>query len=290
MTLVSGEQLRRVAPKPDPNIINSIVTHGDAVFAKYGLTTLERLWGFFSVAVEETGGLRALTEDLDYSAERAHQIFPQIFPTVQDALPFAHNQEAFANRVYGHRMGNANPGDGWLYRGQGLIQITGHDNFALLQNLTGLPLLDHPELVIGDAQMLECAVALFVRYQRILAYCDQKQWHAVWALVGSGSSTGRVINLDAHENALAAVQAAITSLGPLGHGVLPQPAPAPPAPPEPPPPGVLPQPAPAPAAPPEPPPPPVPPAPAALVSQSEVFDQLLTRLENAIARIPRPSL
>ena len=213
MPLISNEQLRAAAPSARPEIIDAIVSHADQTFATHQLTTLARVRGFFSVVLEETGGLRLLTENLNYSAERAHAVFPTRFPTVQSALPFAHNPQAFANKVYGGRMGNVGPDDGFRYRGQGLIQITGHDNFALLQHLTGLPLLDQPALVTSGDHMLECAVALFVRFPGILNFCDTGHFHAVWALVGSGTATGTIINLPAHEDALAKVTATITSLG-----------------------------------------------------------------------------
>jgi putative chitinase len=221
MSLITADQLRKAAPSGKAEIVNAIATHADDVFTKYNLTTLARVWGFMSVALEETGGLRVLSEGLNYSAARAHQIFPRIFPTVQSAAPYANNQEAFANKVYGGRMGNVHPDDGWRYRGQGLIQITGHDNFALLEGLTKLPLLDHPEMVTSPDHMLECAVALFARYKGILDYADRANWHAVWALVGSGRATGQVINLANHEQALAKVSAAITSLGKAGQPDLP---------------------------------------------------------------------
>ncbi len=213
MSLISVEQLHHAAPAARPDILDAIAAHADNIFPKYGLDRLNRVWGFFSVAIEETGGLRSLTENMNYSAEQAHRVFPTVFPTVQNAVAYAHNPEAFANRVYGGRMGNNTEGDGWKYRGQGLIQITGHDNFASLERLTGLPLLQRPELVISEPLLLECAAALFVRYPGILDYCDSGQWHAVWALVGSGRATGRIINLPAHESALTCVQSAISSLG-----------------------------------------------------------------------------
>jgi putative chitinase len=225
MSLITADQLRKAAPSANPKIVDAIASQADVVFTKYNLTTLARVWGFLSVTLEETGGLRVLTEGLNYSAARAHQVFPVIFPTVQSAAPYANNPEAFANKVYGGRMGNVNPGDGWRYRGQGLIQITGHDNFALLEKLTGLPLLANPDLVTSPEHMLECAVALFARYKGILDYADKGNWHAVWALVGSGRATGQVINLGNHEAALAKVQAAITSLGKAGQPNL-APAPA----------------------------------------------------------------
>jgi hypothetical protein len=127
--------------------------------------------------------------------------------------------------------------------------------------------------------MLECAAALFVRYPCILEYCDGAQWHAVWALVGSGRATGQIINLPNHEQAMAYVQAAIATLG--------QPSPGP---------ATAPPPAPAPVASPTPqagaPPAPTPagqPIADGAASIAATFDKLFTRLENAIARIPHPS-
>jgi putative chitinase len=224
MSLITADHLRQAAPSADPKIVDAIASHADDVFPKYSLITLARVWGFLSVALEETGSLRVLSEGLTYSAVRANQIFPRIFPTVESAAPYADNPEAFANKVYGGRMGNVNPGDGWRYRGQGLIQITGHDNFALLESLTKLPLLANPEMVTSPDHMLECAVALYSRYNGIHDYADRGDWRAVWALVGSGRATGEVINLSNHEAALARVQAAIPSLGKAGQ---PDPAPAP---------------------------------------------------------------
>lgn len=213
MSMITAAQLQRAAPLGRADIIAAIAAQADVVFPKYGLTTLNRVQIFLSIPIEETG-LRTLEEDLDhYSAARLHQVWPSRFPTVQSALGCAGNGHALAEAVYGHRMGNAAPGDGWRYRGQGLIQITGHDNFALLQHLTGLPLIEHPELVTDPAHMLECSVALFARYPSIMAYCDAGNAHAVWALVGSGRATGQIINLANHEAALAHVKAAIPALG-----------------------------------------------------------------------------
>jgi putative chitinase len=225
MSLIIADQLRKAAPSGNSKIVDAIASHADDVFTKYKLITLARVWGFLSVALEETGGLKVLSENLNYSAARAHQIFPRLFPTVQSAAPYANNPEAFANKVYGGRMGNVNPGDGWRYRGQGLIQITGHDNFVLLEHLTKLPLLANPEMVTSPEHMLECSAALFAHYAGIYDYADRGNWHAVWALVGSGRATGVVINLSNHEAALAKAQAAITSLGKAGQPDL-APAPA----------------------------------------------------------------
>ena len=208
MLAVTVDQLRRAAPGGDPNIIAAIASTSGAVFAKYALGSRNRVLGFLSTCLEESG-FKTLSENLNYSAERAHEVFPREFPTVASAEPYAYNPQAFANKVYGGRMGNIGQNAGWLYRGQGLDQITGEDNFKLLARLTGLDLVNHPDLVTSPGHMLECAAALFGRYPGILAYCDAGAWTHVWALVGAGRANASVINLAAHEQALAALQRVI---------------------------------------------------------------------------------
>ena len=79
----------------------------------------------------ETGGtMQPVTENLSYSAERLTQVWPSRFPTIASAKPFARNPRKLANKVYVGRMGNAAPDDGWRYRGRGLPQITGKENYA----------------------------------------------------------------------------------------------------------------------------------------------------------------
>jgi putative chitinase len=203
---MTAEAIRAAAPRARADVVAALVANSDAALEKYGLTSRDRKLGFLSTAYEESGGFAALSENLNYSAERACEVFPRFFPTAADAAPYAFEPEKFANRVYGGRMGNAGPDDGWRYRGQGLIQITGASNFAYLQRLTGLPLIAEPELATSAEHMVECSVALFSAYPGIQNYCDDENWRAVWALVGSGRAAGPVINFANHEAALAAVQ------------------------------------------------------------------------------------
>ena len=140
---ITVEQIMAAAPHARAYIVTAIVTAAPVVFPKYQITSRNRLLGFMSTASEESGGFTALTENLNYSAPRAYIVYHRIFPTVESAEPYAYQPEKFANKVYGGRMGNTGPDDGWKFRGQGLDQITGRDNFAYLAKLTGLPLLDY---------------------------------------------------------------------------------------------------------------------------------------------------
>jgi putative chitinase len=203
-------QIFSAAPHAHRDIAAAIATPWAAVSAKYGITSRNRALGFLSTAHEETGGFTVVSESLNYSAPRAVEVFPSIFPTIGAAAPYAYRPEAFANKVYDGRMGNVvGSDDGWRFRGQGLIQTTGRNAFAALAKATGLDLLDTPAMVTSDDHMLECAVACFTMFRGILEYCDRAAWVDVWALVGSGRANGPVINFAAHEAALAALERAL---------------------------------------------------------------------------------
>lgn len=103
---------------------------------------------FLGQVLHESGHLERLEENLNYKTPgRLMAIWPLRFRSRADEAPFLRNPEALANKVYGGRMGNVNPGDGWRFRGSGLIQVTGADNFRALQEATGIPVYDQPELL-----------------------------------------------------------------------------------------------------------------------------------------------
>lgn len=84
-----------------------------------------------ATAYHETGGkMQPREENLRYSsASRLTQVWPGRFPNAASTQGYVGNPERLANKVYGGRMGNTEPGDGWRYRGRGLAQITGRDNY-----------------------------------------------------------------------------------------------------------------------------------------------------------------
>jgi putative chitinase len=84
-----------------------------------------------ATAHHETGAKFApVEENLNYSAKRLTQVWPSRFPTLAAATPYANNPQKLANKVYGGRMGNVGPDDGWRYRGRGFVQVTGKDNYS----------------------------------------------------------------------------------------------------------------------------------------------------------------
>jgi len=97
----------------------------------YEINTPERLAAFIAQCAHESGNFKFLTENLNYKWESLRKVFPRYFPTDDLAQQYARQPEKIANRVYASRMGNGpeESGDGWRYRGRGLIQLTGHDNY-----------------------------------------------------------------------------------------------------------------------------------------------------------------
>ena len=94
----------------------------------------------------ESGGFRQLEENLNYtSAARIAAVWPSRFPTVAAATPYVRRPEALAEKVYGQRMGNREPGWGWRYRGRGIKMVTGRDNYQWLEGITGVELTDKPD-------------------------------------------------------------------------------------------------------------------------------------------------
>ena len=117
------------------------------------------LQDFLGQVLHESAGLTRLEENLNYSSARLCVVWPSRFPTPADAQPYANNPEALANRVYGGRMGNTEPGSGWRYRGRGPLQLTGHDNYDFVGDLMGQDLIDLPELMGQPRYALEACIA-----------------------------------------------------------------------------------------------------------------------------------
>ena len=97
----------------------------------YDITSPQRVAAFLAQCAHESGGFRALKENLNYRAETLRKVFPKYFFNEALAQQYAHNQEAIANKVYANRMGNGDEasGDGFRYCGRGLVQLTGKNNY-----------------------------------------------------------------------------------------------------------------------------------------------------------------
>ena len=146
-----------------PGLLEGIASTSAAVFAKYGLTTPLVAAHAMAQFSEECGAGLEFQENMNYSAQRLLQVFPTHF-TATLAAKAAHNPEMIAEIAYGGRMGNAPPPstDGWVFRGQGLSQCTGKDEYKALGEKVGVNLVANPGWLVDPQHALECGVADFV--------------------------------------------------------------------------------------------------------------------------------
>lgn len=113
-----------------------------------GITAPRCVAAFLGQCAVESAGFRSMEEDLNFTAARLCQVWPDRFPNAESAAPCALQPEVLGNRVYAARMGNGDEasGDGWRFRGRGLIQITGrtaYERFAQAMNMGLDQAVDH---------------------------------------------------------------------------------------------------------------------------------------------------
>lgn len=117
-----------------------------SAMAEAGITDPKSQAALMANVDHETGGFKRFDENLNYSAERLQKVFPKYYSNAADARADAGNAEAIANRVYGGRMGNTDPGDGFKFRGRGMIQLTGRNQYEAMSKKVGLDLVNNPDL------------------------------------------------------------------------------------------------------------------------------------------------
>ena len=128
---------------------------------------------FFAQTSHETGGFKAFSENLNYSAQGLQGIFGKYFPGNLEES-YARQPEKIANRVYASRMGNGNEasGDGWKYRGRGALQLTGKANYEAFAKYLGTnEIIENPDLV-ATKYSFDSAMFFFDR-NKLWSICDQ---------------------------------------------------------------------------------------------------------------------
>jgi putative chitinase len=127
----------------------------------YDIDTPKRICAFLANCAHESNNFNTLEENLSYSAKRLREVWPRRFPTDAIAAQYSRNPTKIANKVYANRLGNSDEasGDGWKYRGRGLIQLTGKANYtecskALFKNTS---YVDNPDLLLQPEHALRSA-------------------------------------------------------------------------------------------------------------------------------------
>lgn len=146
------------APVLTTTALNRIYKNANPIFIEHinkqaknhGVTTKAQLCLFLANVLVESQGFNRLRENLNYKADRLLEVFPRYVRSNADARALANSgPEAIANRVYGGRLGNGvSNGDGWRYRGGGLIQTTGRTNYSKVGKALNIDLVNFPNRII----------------------------------------------------------------------------------------------------------------------------------------------
>ncbi len=189
--------VRRLCRRARPNYVQAF-EQGDEVMADYGLTTPLRLAHFLAQVFHETDGLTIERESGAYSASRLTEIFGvgrhSAAVTAAEARLLAKDGPAIFERVYGlgnprkaRELGNTKAGDGWLYRGNGILQTTGRGNHRRMGATCGKGALfeDQPELVTDPRYALLPALAEW-RESACNALADRNDIAAITRRINGG--------------------------------------------------------------------------------------------------------
>ena len=128
---------------------------------EYDIDTPKRVAAFMAQCGHESGGFTLMQENLNYSAKGLVGTFKKYFPTEAHAKPYERKPEMIANRVYANRMGNGDEasGEGWYFRGRGIIQITGKNNYTKCSQslFESNVLVENPDLLLESEYAIHSA-------------------------------------------------------------------------------------------------------------------------------------
>jgi putative chitinase len=139
---------------------------------KFNITNPLRLAHFLAQCGHESGGFKAVSENVNYSADGLKKIFPKYFHG-NLAESYARQPEKIASRVYGGRMGNGDEstGEGFKFRGRGYIQLTGKQNYTNFAKFIGEDTVSNPDLVATKYPL--ASAAFFFDSNKLWSICDK---------------------------------------------------------------------------------------------------------------------
>jgi len=173
MSEITEQKLSAIMPACSN--VTTWVTALNNAMSRFDITGGQRMAAFLAQVAHESGQLARLSENLNYSAKRLMQVWPSRFPTLEKARNYEKNPEKLANYVYAGRLGNGDEasGDGWRFRGRGLIQLTGRGNYRAAGQGIGLPLEEQSDL-LGQPEAAALSAAWFWKSHGLNELADDR--------------------------------------------------------------------------------------------------------------------
>ena len=184
------EKLEHLLPRNKyiENWFNALLT----ILPEYDITNKSRVAAFIAQTSHESLNYTVLQENLNYSAKGLTRVWPKRFP-VSVAARYAHKPQAIANRAYGGRMGNGeeSSGDGWRYRGRGLIQLTGKYNYSKFAESIDTPLAEIPEYLETFEGAVQ-SVCWYWETNNLNTWVDINDFDGLSDMINKGKKTPQV--------------------------------------------------------------------------------------------------
>ena len=187
--MVTIELLQAICPKTKRTVLEKYVDPLNKVGEHYELFENEkRIAAFLAQVAHESGGFNAVVENLNYGAKGLMTTFKKYFPNEQIAKEYERKPEKIANRVYANRMKNGpeESGDGYTFRGRGLIQLTGRDNYTRFANAVGKSLVEAVKFLETPEGAVTSA-GWFWDNNKLNIYCDKEDFVGLTKRINGGT-------------------------------------------------------------------------------------------------------
>jgi len=173
------------------HVPDSVISMIPDTAIKFGITNPLRLAHFLAQCGHESGGFKAVTENLNYGAKGLLGTFPKYF-NATTAAQYERKPEMIASKVYGGRMGNGpeSTKEGYKFRGRGYIQLTGKDNYTAFDKFVDDDILGNPDLVATKYPLM--SAAWFFNKNGLWSICDKGADDATVTLVTKRVNGGTI--------------------------------------------------------------------------------------------------
>lgn len=189
MVTITAKQLDEILPNVyGTKTLEKFIPTLNKVFLQEGFNK-EQAAAFIAQIGHESGEFQSLIENLNYSAQGLRNTFPKYYGSVKAAEPHARQPAKIANYVYQNRMGNGpeSSGDGWKFRGRGLIQITGRNNYTALAKYLNMT-VNETIAYLETAEGAVVSAAWYWKVNNLKAFSSPTQFTTLTKKINGGTN------------------------------------------------------------------------------------------------------
>lgn len=185
---LKAQQLHEMLDTNDTALIDKYLDAVNACFARYQINSPLRVCHFLAQVAHESGNFKQVVENLNYGAPALKVYFGKYFDDDAHIEQYARQPEKIAGRVYANRMGNGDEtsGEGWQYRGRGLIQLTGKENYQNYSNACNVDLVSNPDGLAEDPMHCVGAAGWYWDSKGLNQYADEDDVKTITRRINGG--------------------------------------------------------------------------------------------------------